>query len=113
LPRSGDSANAPQRMRSAAASRSLDSVRAEQAAQPSRRELGAEDRRRRRSSLPVAEPRRVEVGRSPPAVTGQLVDLLLLDEEARAGEEARPAADVVLSEPAVVARLAARNGDEE
>ena len=93
----------------ATAGRALDPVRAEEAPQPPRRELRAEDRRRRGAALAVAKTRRVELRRSPPPLLGQLVDLLLLDEEPGSGEEPRPAADVVLVEPAVVARLAARH----
>jgi hypothetical protein len=72
----------------ATAGRPLDPVRAEQTAQPSRRELRTEDGgrrgpRRRIEGRPVSSS-----GRGPPALVGQLVDLLLLDEERGAGEEA-------------------------
>ena len=67
--------------------------------------------------LPVARirtpRRRPECRRRAPAVVFELVGLLLLDEQARGGEQRVPAVDVVEPEPAVVARLAERDGDEQ
>src|SRR6185503_5759446 len=78
-----------------------------------RRQLRAEDRGRGGPALAVPQSGRIEFGRRPPAVVGQLVRLLLLDEEPGSGEEPRPAADVVLVEPAVVGRLAAGDRDQQ
>ena len=55
----------------------------------------------------------MESRRGPPPLLTQLVRLLLLDEQARGREERVPAVDVVEVEPAVVARLAERDGHEQ
>jgi hypothetical protein len=68
--------------------------------------------------MPQGRDRRADASRSkrrgrPPAVLPELVRLLLLDEQPGGGEQAVPSANVVEPEPAVIARLAERNGDEQ
>src|SRR5207244_5729968 len=71
-------------------------------------ERGAEDGRR--APLAVPDAARIEVGRRPPALGAERIDLLFLDPQARVEEEAVPAVGLALPEPAVIPFLAARAG---
>src|SRR3990170_6742589 len=74
-----------------------------EATETTRCELGAEHGRGSRTPLAVAHALGVEVGRRAPAIGLELVGLSLLEEEAGARIQPRPAPLVLLPEPAMVA----------
>src|SRR5439155_17501304 len=87
--------------------------RGEESAQPAEKQLGAEHGGCGRPALSVADPLGPEGRRGPPALGSQLVGLGLREKEPRVPVQLRPAALVILPEPAVVARLAERDRDEQ